>query len=70
VTTWTAPFHGVTHLGTCSPAVKWVTVVDYGPFATLLLWFPGCRFDPSERTCDTVEDAKKRGERWLREIGI
>lgn len=65
---WTKPHYGVQHGGTYSPARHWVTVEDYGTFARLARWFPGCGFSPMESTHDNAEDARQAGECWLRGI--
>lgn len=62
---WTKPFHGVQHLGDPSKGKSWVTVNDYGTFAELLCWFPGCQFGPLQSQHDSAEAARAEGEKWL-----
>jgi hypothetical protein len=65
-TTWTAPYHGVSHSST--PGKKsYATVTDHGSFADLSMWFPGCGFSPTKQQHDSVEQAKQAAEAWLRD---
>lgn len=64
---WSTPVRGMTHAGDLAKSTWWVTVTDYGTFATLLRWFPGCRFYPTSSVHDTVAQAKAVGEKWLDE---
>lgn len=61
---WSKPFHGVQHLGRVSD-LYWSTVEDYGSFAVLSKWFPGCAFNPMEETFDTADQARTVGETWI-----
>lgn len=61
---WTKPYYGVQHLGRATDGY-WLTVSDYGSFAELLKWFPGCKLSPMEETHDTAEAARGAGEAWL-----
>lgn len=63
---WTAPFHGVQHLGKFSTKAHWVTVCDYGTFAELSCWFPGCGFSPIHSTHDNAAQARREGEKYMR----
>lgn len=67
---WTKPFHGVQHLGqepgAFSLGKRWASVCDWGTWADLRQWFPGCGFSPIEKTFDNVKEARKAGERWVR----
>lgn len=62
--TWTKPYCGVSHL---TPAGKKsrVSVCDYGSFAELHCWFPGCGFSPIESQQGSAEEARVAGEQWL-----
>lgn len=63
---WSTPYYGVTHYG--QPADKyWITVNDLGKVATLHKWFPGCGFSPLESTHPTVVEARRKGERWVKQ---
>ena len=59
---WTKEYCGVQHLGECSLRKVWVTVERHSKVATLLRWFPGCKFSPTETDYPTVEIAKRAGE--------
>ncbi|QFZ84590.1 hypothetical protein GFK26_18350 [Variovorax paradoxus] len=64
---WTKPFYGVTHCGKVGHGQWWVSVTDYGSFADLECWFPGCGFSPLETQHGSAEAAKAAGETWLRQ---
>ena len=64
---WTAPHHGVQHAGEYGLRSHWCTVADYGSFAALTLWAPGCGFSPSNRDMPSAEAAREAGEQWLRD---
>ncbi len=66
-TLWTKPYHGVTHAGTYGGQNHWVTACDYGSFATLTCWFPGCQFHPLHSDHKTIAAAKEAGEKYLRQ---
>jgi hypothetical protein len=65
---WSEPYHGLQHLGELNTKGHWVTVIDYSAkFAELLCRFPGCGFGQAiETRHDTVEEAKKAGEKYMR----
>jgi hypothetical protein len=65
---WTEPFHGVQHLGAEGSLTRsyWATVEDHGTFASLCRWFPGCGFEPHRSDHKTLAEAKRLGERWVR----
>lgn len=65
-TIWTKPYHGVTHAGTYGTKTHWVTVCDYGKFATLACWFPDCGFSPHHSDHKTAAAAKRKGAAYLR----
>ncbi len=62
---WTKEYCGVYHLGTFSPQETWLTVVRHNNSATLLEWYPGCKFSPKETPYNSVEDAMRAGESIL-----
>lgn len=62
MSTWTKPFHGVTHLG---DKPSRVSVTDRGTWAELMCWYPGCGFSPLRSHHDSAEIAKTLGEQWL-----
>ena len=64
---WTKPFHGVTHLNEWGPKNYSATVIDYESFSEVLLYFPGCGFEPRSETYSSVENAKARAESYLTE---
>lgn len=63
-TTWTPPFHGVTH-GNVQGKRSYATVSDYDTFAELSLWFYGCGLRPIKQTHDTAQQAREAAEAWL-----
>jgi hypothetical protein len=66
---WTPTVHGVSHLR-YNPKRRWASVLDYGKFAVLSLWFPGCGFEPLEQTHKTTMAAKRAGRAWVEsEVG-
>lgn len=65
---WTKPFHGVQHLGEFGTQRFWCTVNDYGSFAELLRWTPGCQFSPMRSTHLSAANARAVGEGWLDDI--
>ena len=61
---WSAPYLGVQHLtGKTSRA----SVTDYGSFAELLRWFPGCGFSPIKSQHASASEAREAGAKWLAE---
>ena len=62
---WSRPSHGVQHCGSGSPRDYWATVEDYGSFAVLSLWSPGCAFHPEQSTLATADEARTVGRRWV-----
>lgn len=64
---WSKPYHGVQHLGCYGPRNHWCTVEDYGTFADLSCWFPGCGFYPKHSKHSTAAEARAAGERYLAE---
>ncbi len=64
---WTKPYCGVTHLGNNLRGYR-LTVSDYGTFATLTRWYPGCAFHPLSSDHNTVKAAKETEEAWLKEV--
>lgn len=61
---WSAPNHGVQHLGSIN-SPRWATVNDYGTYAMLLKWFSGCVFEPNTQQHRSAEEARKAGEAWV-----
>jgi hypothetical protein len=61
---WTAPYFGVQHLNMHGKKSR-VSVCDYGTFAEVHLWFPGCGFSPINRHHDSAELARADGEKWI-----
>ncbi len=47
--------------GAFSLGKTWLTVERHKNGATLLEWFPGCKFSPKETLYNSVEDAKQAG---------
>lgn len=63
-TTWSTPFHGVTHSST--PGKKsFATITDRGSFADLSLNYPGCNFNPIKSQHTDVAAAKAAALLWL-----
>lgn len=65
---WTKPHHGVQHFGDFGTKNHWCTVCDYGTFATLFRWTPGCGFHPMESIHLTAQAARAVGSDWLQGI--
>lgn len=63
---WTTPFYGVSHLGTFGNGSYWATIEDHETFVSLRRWFPGCGFEPHRSDYDTIQEAKRIGERWVK----
>ncbi len=64
---WKRPYCGVQH-STKTDDGRWATVITQGSAVELLLWYPGCGFNPSSRTFPTVEEARREGEAWLASV--
>ena len=66
---WSDQYLGVTHCGDISDFRR-ATVVDWGTFAILEMWWKGCGFSPREQTFSTAEEAMAAGEKWIKnELG-
>lgn len=66
---WTFPYHGVQHLGNAGHRNRWCTVEDFGSFARLTRWWPGCGFAADNQSDHaTAAEARAEGERWLAEV--
>lgn len=62
---WTPPYFGVQHFPdgpTESDSSHWVTVEDFGAFAKLLCWSPGCAYRPLVYMFETAGEARWAGE--------
>lgn len=66
MTAWTNPYYGVQHLNEPGKKSR-VSVTDYGSFAELHCWFPGCGFEPIKRHHFNAESARAEGEQWLKQ---
>jgi hypothetical protein len=72
--TWTRPYLGVSHLRGHSSLERrflQVTVEDRGSFSTVVVLAlrGGHPWDPVfEETCETVEQARRAGERFLKNL--
>lgn len=62
---WSEPNCGVTHLGQVGD-LRRASIQEYGSFATLLKWFKGCGFNPLTQDFDTVDEAKRAGDAWIK----
>lgn len=66
---WTKPFYGVTHCGQLCDRYS-LTVAAQGDRAELSMWTRGDGFSPLHMCFDSVDEAKRAGEAWLRSRGI
>lgn len=60
---WSKKYYGLSHLGKFDLKNTWVNENS----AKLLVWFPGCGFSPKEYSFDSVEEAKRKGEKIMGE---
>lgn len=66
MTAWSTPIAGVSHRDGKSRDWR-ATVTDYGSFAELTCWYPGCSHSPLESIHPTAQEAKEVGDAWLGE---
>lgn len=65
---WTMPYLGVQHFpaGGIEPdSAHWATVEEFGAFARLLCWSPGCAYRPLAYMFETVDEARWIGEAYV-----
>lgn len=61
---WSVPLEGVSHKD--GKGREWrATVTDYGSFAELTCWYPGCSHSPLQSVHPTAQEAKEVGDAWL-----
>ena len=66
MSSWSKPLAGVSHKE--GKTREWrATVTDYGSFAELTCWYPGCSLSPLESIHPTAQEAKEVGDAWLGE---
>lgn len=64
---WTKPYYGVQHTNKDNKG-RWATVTDHNSFAVLRLNIPEQVFSGKEIHKDTVDEAKRAAEEWLRSV--
>lgn len=64
-TTWTLPFHGVSHSRT-EGKKAYGTITERGSWVELTLWYPGCGFNPAKQPHDSVVDARLAYNEWIK----
>lgn len=68
---WTTPYLGVQHYpnGQYRTDSYRASVENYGKFAELVCWHPGCGFSPARYTFQDVITARAAGEAYVRSNG-
>lgn len=64
-TTWSAPYHGVSHSQTAGKK-SYGTTQQRGDWIELILWFPGCGYDPIRQNHDSITDAQLAYNEWIK----
>ncbi len=64
---WTKEYCDLSHLmkGAYNNRELWVTVRRFDDCAKLLEWFPGCVYSPKETWYNSVDEAKRAGEKIM-----
>ncbi len=65
---WSKPYFGVQHCGKFDIKSFWATVVDYGSFATCMVWTPGCGLSPAESDHEDAQAAREHAETQLYDL--